>query len=290
MHAYLINWLEALGFKYSTRRKTYYVDGHERPDNVEYRLEYIRRYLSNERRCFRWLQLPIVEVEKLEKDDKFFCRTCGYEYKDESNNTYFEFHVDAHESFQDKCNHLPFGGNLSIRKNKDEKPLIFIGQDESIFKQFTLTSKQWCLPNGACAPNPKDDGQGVMLSSFVSRDFGYGHDLNSTQLDQINIFRSGKKYLDEESAIEIYGKADKGLLTKSPFIRWLEYGQNNEGYWNYAHMIIQLEDVVDVIKVLYGDKFEFIFYFGHSSGHDCLRPDGLNNLESTSYFVECNQK
>ena len=32
----LYNWLKALDFKYSSRRKMYYVDGHERPDNVEY--------------------------------------------------------------------------------------------------------------------------------------------------------------------------------------------------------------------------------------------------------------
>ena len=96
------------------------------------------------------MQLHIVEVEKLEKEDRFFNRTCGYEYKDGEKNTYLEFHVDTYDSFHSKCNHLPFGGNLSVRKHKDEEPLIFIGQDESIFKKFTLTSKQWSLPNGVC--------------------------------------------------------------------------------------------------------------------------------------------
>ena len=144
--------------------------------------------MANERRCFRWLQLPVEEVEQLEKEDETFHRSCGYEYIDENDNTYFEFHVDSHETFQERSNHIPFGGNLSVRKKEEEKALIFIGQDESIFRQFTLTTKQWTLPNGACAPNPKEEGQGVMLSSFVSRDFGYGFDLTTAQLTQVNNF------------------------------------------------------------------------------------------------------
>ena len=48
----IYNWMEALGFKYSLRRKTYYVDGHEQPDNVAACVEYIDKYLKYERRCF----------------------------------------------------------------------------------------------------------------------------------------------------------------------------------------------------------------------------------------------
>ena len=41
-------------------------------------------------------------------------------------------------------------------------------------------------------------------------------------------------------------------------------------------MIIQLEDCVDVLRSLYGNRFDFVFFFDHSSGHNHLRPDGLN--------------
>ena len=110
------------------------------------------------------------EVEKLEEADNCFSRESGYKFEKEGA-TDFEFHVDSHETFQAKCNDLPFGGHLSVRKKEWEKPLILVGQNESIFKQFHITAKQWALPNGETAPNPKEDGQGVMLSSFVSRDF-----------------------------------------------------------------------------------------------------------------------
>ena len=132
--------------------------------------------------------------------------------------------------------------------------MILIGQDESIYKQFSITAEQWALLNIETVPNPKEEGQGVMLSSFVLCDFGYGHNLTEAQLDQINDIRRGTDYLDEDAAMNIYGNKTKNELTCSPFEYWLEYGQNNKGYWNYDHMVIQFEDVIDVLNVLYHTK------------------------------------
>ena len=83
-------------------------------------------------------------------------------------------------------------------------PLILIGQDKSIFKQFLILPKQWNLPDGTAPLNPKDKGYGIMLSSFVSRDFGYGHDITVEELRRINEYRKNKCYLDEEASMEIY--------------------------------------------------------------------------------------
>ena len=63
----IYNWMNKFGFKYRPRRKTFYVDGHERPETVDYRKGYITRYLKNEIRCHRWIQLPLQRVENLEK-------------------------------------------------------------------------------------------------------------------------------------------------------------------------------------------------------------------------------
>ena len=79
----ICNWMDKLGFKFSVRKKTYYVDGHERPDNVQYRKEYLQRYFSYEFRCFRWIRLPVVEVEELEKKDEIFNRKDGFKFEKE---------------------------------------------------------------------------------------------------------------------------------------------------------------------------------------------------------------
>ncbi len=43
----------------------------------------------------------------------------------------------------------------------------------------------------------------------------------------------------------------KKQLISSPFIVEFEYGANLEGYWSYDHMVLQMEDCIDVLKLLY---------------------------------------
>ena len=45
----------------------------------------------------------------------------------------------------------------------------------------------------------------------------------------------------------------------------LEYGANNNDYWQYEYMITQLEDCVEKCAF---PTFDFVFLFDHSSGHD----------------------
>ena len=75
--------------------------------------------------------------------------------------------------------------------------------------------KQWALPDGSTSVNPKEDGQGVMLFSFVSRDFGYSHDLTAYQVARVNKFRKNKKYIDEDAAVHVHGKNEKKTYINS---------------------------------------------------------------------------
>ena len=143
---------------------------------------------------------------------------------------------------------------------------------------------QWHLPDGTTAINPKEEGMGIMLSSFCSRDFGYGFDLSDAQLAIVNRFREGKECLDDEAALEVMQTKNKNKLTSSPFIQKFEYGVNSEGFWNYHHMVIQFEDVVDVLKALFHEQYHFIFFFDHSSGHDKTRPNGLTSSRMNKFF------
>ena len=101
--------------------------------------------------------------------------------------------------------------------------------------------------------------------------------MTQDDLDIVNRARrnNGERYIDEEAANIIRGSATKSPLTSSPFEVILEYGAAFEGYWNYDRMVLQMEDCVDVLKVLY-PQFDIVFLFDHSCGHDKQRPDGLN--------------
>mmetsp|Transcript_26808 Transcript_26808/g.33053 ORF Transcript_26808/g.33053 Transcript_26808/m.33053 type:complete len:391 (+) Transcript_26808:1059-2231(+) len=246
--ATLHKWLVNLGFKYETRKKTYYVDSHEKPENVKYRTNFIKRYFGYEMRAHRWISVSKNESDELIKK-KEINENIGYTYKkiqdDGTVLTLVEYHVDDHPLFLDRCANLQFGGNLSVRFPKGQKPLFIFGQDECIFKQYSFTKKAWILPDGTRPLIPKDEGMGIMLSSFTSREFGYGF-----------------------------------VLT---FVSELEYGSNKEGYWTYDNMVLQLEDCIDCIKCLYPD-YDFMFLFDHSNGHDRLQPNGLSINKVRKYF------
>ena len=137
------------------------------------------------------------------------------------------------------------------------------------FQALLFSHKHWALPDGTTPPMSKEEGQGVMLSSFVNSEFGYGLELSQAQLDHINRYRRGQHYLDVESAMEVNKCTEKPRLTSSPFTSYFHYGANQDGYWNYNTMVLQFEAVVDVITCLYGNKYAYIFYFDHSSGHGC---------------------
>ena len=199
----------------------------------------------------------------------------GYEYEKDGT-TYIEFHVDDHPSFTERDDLHPFGGNVSVRKPSDAKPLLIFGQDECIFKQFALCNKTWVGPNGKTPLVPKSDGQGLMVSAFVSREYGFGWDLTKSQLKLVNKYREKQTYCDEKAALEKLGKIEKDKLKTSPFKRQIDYGAMKDGYWTYEDMIVQVEDCIDCLKAIHGNAYEYLFLFDHSNGHDRLSPNALS--------------
>ena len=151
---------------------------------------------------------------------------------------YVKFHVDDHIDFQSQCDHLPYGGNLSVRKDPQSKPIIILGQDEAIFtKQFVFSRGCWVMEDDSKQMMPKDEGQGEMISSFVSCEIGYGFTPSQDIFDEVNRKQRNCKYSDEEAAEEKKGTSCKSNLTKTPFTAELEYGCNHDGYWTYEFMV-----------------------------------------------------
>jgi hypothetical protein len=181
----------------------------------------------------------LEEVKAMEENSEID-EGLGYRYKNAENEDMVEFHVDQHPSFQDGVSNTLYGGNVSVRIPANTKPLICFEQDECIFKQFTFTPKACTAPDGQKSMIPKDKGLGVMISAFVSREFGFGFYISLEDLEKVNKEREGKKYSDEDAAKKVLGNSFKAPLTKSPFVVEFEYVANNQGYWDYDHMIITI--------------------------------------------------
>lgn len=115
-------------------------------------------------------------------------------------------------------------------------PIHMLGQDESIYWQYLLSNKVWYI-NGACGLRKKGNGPGIMTSAFVSEQFGFGMPLTPTQLAKVNAWRKSQMGPEPSDAMKERYKP----LTESPALRFLKYGKNQDGWWNYQTMAQQCE-------------------------------------------------
>jgi hypothetical protein len=160
-------WMRLLGFQYDTRKKSFYVDGHKREDVVENRNKFCRHYLTEfEPYCRRWIQLSKEEASAIKGLDV----QLGYHYKDIILGTSnIEFHVDYWNQFSETAAGPTREATMSIRVSSQAKSIMIIGQDKSVFAQYLLGSKTWVGPKGQRPLLPKSEGEGYMLSAFVSK-------------------------------------------------------------------------------------------------------------------------
>ncbi len=164
---------------------------------------------------------------------------------------------------------------LSVLKAPEVKPLICFGHDECIYKQLVLISKAWKCTNGEIAPVPKDDGAGIMISTFQSHEFGFGMHLCDEQLKEVNKYHEGKYYTDKDAAMAMRKQRKKQCSPVVHSSKNLSMAKINQGYWTYQWMVCQFDGCMDILKVLSEDKNDFIFLFDHSCGHSKKKSDGL---------------
>jgi hypothetical protein len=171
----------------------------------------------------------------------------------------------------------PFPTRMSFRAPPGSRRLEIVGQDECVFSQYLVGGKSWVGAKGERALLPKTEGDGYMISGFQSRLFGFGRPMTAEELKLVNDAREGDDYWDTDAALEVHKTPTpkKPKLKESPFVRSILIGAHNDGYWNAQHMAIQLEDIVDCLKVLH-PEIEFVFLFDHSQGHSRKRTDGLD--------------
>ena len=85
-------WMRLLGFKYDSRRKSFYVDGHKREDVVANRQIFYETYLTKLRPyCKQWIQCPMSTTRTIKGLDVGL----GHSYFDIiQDEEVVEFHID----------------------------------------------------------------------------------------------------------------------------------------------------------------------------------------------------
>ena len=115
-------WLKYIGYRHRERKKNYFCDKHEDPENIKARNQFINTYLNLEFRANRWVHIPESIAKKHEEENNLISAYHSFTKKGE---LFHEYHVDTHPCLQPYIKNQSMGGDLSIRLPKNKKTSHF---------------------------------------------------------------------------------------------------------------------------------------------------------------------
>ena len=222
-------WLKFLGFKFKAHERCFYTDRHESQEQLIARSNFLKKYFPREILKYKWAILTDDQAKQLEDDeDEPLRKNVFYRRPDGKR----EYHISVHSkliNYVSQPNRTKHGGDLSVRKPANQRPVIEVGQDEAIFDQYAFTSRTWHGSEGQTTMRPKGTGDGLMASAMVGPSLGFGYNANITFYDlmRINENRRGNTTLTKK----VQRKYKKEALQRNnlkmlkqyrlPFVRYL---------------------------------------------------------------------
>jgi hypothetical protein len=272
-------WMLRAGAVYKSVEKTYYTDRHNAPDVVESRNTYISNLNHLSLRMPLWFTVDVSKVSEEVAAKGYTFTQSGPEGDIEM----VELHVDVLGRGKTDDSDLfvtaraamgPDGGYRSVWFEEEagapcrvqHDPAVckcaltayHMGQDESIYKAYLSEGREW-VTLGVRALRKKTDGPGEMVSAFQDEIRGFGFAMTADELKSWNADRV---------------RRGKPVMERSPGLRFLQYGKNKDGWWDYDMFADQCADVIDAFEYLYPDR-QLAQEVDHSSGHGKYKPDGL---------------
>ena len=123
------------------------------------------------------------DAVKLENDEKEKLLESTYINFIKNGQKMREYHVDTHSIFSTST----FEKKLSVNRHPSlTRPLMIIGQEETVFKKYSFSRKCLVGPGGETQLLPKSDGYSRMICGFVSRSFGVDLHLSKSELGKVN--------------------------------------------------------------------------------------------------------
>ena len=152
--------MKYLGFNFCERKKSYYCDKHEDESNILFRKKIIKKYFQFETNTYRWVHLTRNDAVQLEKDEKQNLLENIYTSFIHNNQKMPEYHIDTHSIFLTPAYEKNVIHKLRLHPHRR---LVLIGQDKTVFKQYSFSQKCWVGTGGQTQLLPKSDGYSRMI-------------------------------------------------------------------------------------------------------------------------------
>ena len=152
-------WMARLNYFWTDTPSGQYVDGHERPDVVEYRQKvFLPTWLTKVHQLRIWTEENIEELA-----------------------TTFNESTDTLSNSGDKNT-----GKPATTANHQRKTVVWV-HDESVFYANDRRERRWVHNTETAVPRPKGEGASLMVADFVSADYGWLRSPNGKESARVVI-------------------------------------------------------------------------------------------------------
>ena len=134
--------------------------------------------------------------------------------------------------------------------------LILVTHDESIFYQNDQRQIQWACP-GSGAPKPKGEGASLMVSDFLTADWGCLRDDNRCVVASFPSPQSRSRSLSEARVI-------------------FRPGKNRDGWFTASHLLAQVDHAIDIFDGLTKGYAQALFLFDNAPSHQKRADDAIS--------------
>jgi hypothetical protein len=162
------------------------------------------------------------------------------------------FHI-----WDDDGNELPHPSGFPVPAAHECFRLILVTHNESVFFQNDQCKYLWDHA-GNGAPRPKGEGQSLMVSNFLTADWGRLHDDSRCVLiSSLNSFR-----------VLSFFQSEARILFKP--------GKNRDGWFSASHLLEQVEHAIDIFEGITRGRAQGLFVFDNAPSHQKRADDALS--------------
>jgi hypothetical protein len=150
--------------------------------------------------------------------------------------------------------------------------LVLITHDESMFYQNDHRKIAWTQKNSRPTPQPKGEGQSIMISDFLTSEWG--------------------RLCDGDESVSIAVFPPSVLLTWTPIFREarviFKAGKNRDGYFGAEEILTQVDSAIDIFEGLSKGNFRALFMLDNAPSHQKRALDALlaqKMLKGVPFFI-----